>query len=311
MGPAKTTPREFCTALSVRRRVAAGSLTAALGLAGICAIALLSVLWTDRLTRGVEPDEQPADARLALLRTFRQEFVPLASGEPGFPADFQMGRADGPATERPPHRVTIAKPFAIARYEVPQNLWQAVEGSNPSRWLGKRNSVEMVSYDDALRFCRRATELLRDAKLIEPGEIVRLPSEAEWEYAARAGTTTRYSFGDDAAKLDDHAWHNGNAAGNDPPVGAKQPNAWKLYDMHGYLWEWCADDWHDNYQGIQPTAAPGRTKSRNRRTSSAAVAGKTSPSCSLRPIVAVPPPTLRTTRSVCAACCRPRQGLIG
>jgi formylglycine-generating enzyme required for sulfatase activity len=78
---------------------------------------------------------------------------------------------------------------------------------------------------------------------------VRLPSEAEWEYAARAGTTTRYSFGDDVADLDAHAWSTHNAKGNDPAVGVLKPNPWKLYDVHGYLWEWCADAWHDDYRG--------------------------------------------------------------
>ena len=84
--------------------------------------------------------------------------------------------------------------------------------------------------------------------MIAANQVVRLPSEAEWEYAARAGTATLYSFGDDAQDLDDHAWSTHNAAGNDPPVGAKRPNAWNLHDVHGYLWEWCADAWHDNYQ---------------------------------------------------------------
>ena len=73
------------------------------------------------------------------------------------------------------------------------------------------------------------------------------PSEAEWEYATRAGTASVYSFGDDPTALGDYGWSTHNAAGNDPPVGAKKPNAWDLYDVHGYLWEWCADPWHDDY----------------------------------------------------------------
>lgn len=190
-----------------------------------------------------EPDE------LALLKTFRAEFIELTPGIGPFPKQFEMGRTGGDATEQPRHSVTFAQPFAIARYEVPQNLWAAVMGRNPSRWKGPRNSAEMLSYDEAIDFCRKITERLRAAMLIGPRQIVRLPSEAEWEYAARAGTTTLYSFGDDVAQLDDHAWSTRNAKGNDPPVGAKKPNPWNLYDVHGYLWEWCADPWHQTYQG--------------------------------------------------------------
>ena len=195
-------------------------------------------------------DVMAVDAeRAPLLKTFRDEFVLVAPGEANFPAGFTMG-ADGiSATEGPAHRVTLKRPFQMARYEVTQSLWQAVMGENPSRWKGKRNSVEMISYDDAMEFCRRATEIMRGAGLIDADEVIRLPSEAEWEYAARAGTTSRYSFGDDTEQLGDYAWYHGNAAGNDPPVGAKKPNAWKLYDAHGYLWEWCADRWHDDYRG--------------------------------------------------------------
>lgn len=184
-----------------------------------------------------------------LLKVFREEFVPIAPGEKDFPASFEMGSASGEKSEQPVHKVTLAYSFQVARYEVPQNLWEAVTGKNPSRWKGVRNSVEMLSFDEAVDFCKKATEAMRSAKLIEATQVIRLPSEAEWEYAARAGTKTKYSFGDDAKELDDHAWHTGNAAGNDPPVGAKKPNPWKLYDVHGYLWEWCADVWHDSYEG--------------------------------------------------------------
>jgi formylglycine-generating enzyme required for sulfatase activity len=203
-----------------------------------------------------EPGSAQALELPGLLKTFRSEFVELTPGKDKFPADFQMGSADGPPAERPPHRVALAGPLAIARYEVPQNLWEAVMGSNPSRWKGPRNSVEMLSFDDAQEFCRRVTERLRAAKLIDADQVIRLPSEAEWEYAARSGTTTRYSFGDDASQLDEYAWSTQNAKGNDPPVGAKRPNAWDLYDMHGYLWEWCADSWHDTYQGAPADGSP-------------------------------------------------------
>jgi len=192
---------------------------------------------------------EPSAEQLTLLTTFREEFIALTPGEGDFPAEFTMGDDGGPPAERPAHRVMRVRPFQIARYEVPQNLWEAVLGTNPSKWKGKRNSVEMLSFDDANDFCRKATELMRAAKLIEATQAIRLPTEAEWEYAARAGSTTRYSFGDDPTRLGEFAWFQGNAKDNDPPVGAKKPNAWRLYDVHGYLWEWCSDAWHDDYAG--------------------------------------------------------------
>ncbi len=145
-----------------------------------------------------------------LLKTFRAEFVDVPQGP------------------------------RVAKYEVTQELWEAVVGENPSKWKGRRNSVEMLSFDEAAAFCAKVTAKLRAAELIGAAEEVRLPTEAEWEVFARAGTTTSYSFGDDVKDLDAHAWHTGNAAGNDPPVGAKKPNPWGLHDIHGYLWEWCS-----------------------------------------------------------------------
>jgi formylglycine-generating enzyme required for sulfatase activity len=216
----------------------------------LLAATVLSCLSLAFTSRAAELDAaEPDAAQRELLKTFRDEFVTLTPGAGEFPVEFSMGSADGPASERPVHTVTLRHPFAIACYEVPQNLWRAVMGSNPSRWKGERNSVEMLSHDDAVEFCRRATDAMRAATLITPRQVIRLPSEAQWEYAARAGAKTKFSFGDDPRDLDDYGWFNGNAAGNDPAVGAKRPNAWKLHDVHGYLWEWCADPWHENYEG--------------------------------------------------------------
>ena len=199
-----------------------------------------------------------------LLKRFSDEFVEIVPGEKSrdgaitFPKSFRMG-SDQVASEKPVHEVTLTKRFSIAKYEVPQNLWEAVTGANPSKWKGPRNSVEMFSVQEARAFCHKITELLRAEKLLGDDEIIRLPTEAEWEYCCRAGTTTIYSFGDKAIKegdagnkasvLDEFGWHTGNAAGNDPPVGAKKPNAWGLYDMHGYLCEFVEDAWHENYEG--------------------------------------------------------------
>jgi gluconolactonase len=188
----------------------------------------------------------PSPAQVELLKTFREEFVAITPGEGKFPQSFVLGNDQSDDTrQRPAVKITFDYPFAMAKYEVPQNLWEAVMGSNPSRWKGARNSAEMFSFEEAEAFCRKTTELMRQAKLIKATEVIRLPSEAEWEYSARAGTTTRYSFGDDVKLVDQYGWHNENAAGNDPPVGAKKPNPWGLYDVHGYLAEFCSDQWNE------------------------------------------------------------------
>ena len=204
------------------------------------------------LILSMTPAAEPAGDQTKLLVTFRNEFIAITPGDVDgrFPKTLTMGREQGgDDSARPAHEVSFIDSFEVAKYEVPQNLWEAVMGENPSTWKGPRNSVEMLSVDDAQQFCQRATQLMRTARLIGPNQVIRLPSESEWEYVARAGTTTLYSFGNDVEQIDDYAWHTGNAAGNDPPVGAKKPNPWGLYDVHGYLWEWCADTWHDNYQG--------------------------------------------------------------
>jgi formylglycine-generating enzyme required for sulfatase activity len=191
------------------------------------------------------------------LQTFVEEFVPITPGRGTFPQSFQMGSANGAKAEQPAHVVTLSRDFSIAKYEVPQNLYEAVMGANPSRWKGPRNSAEMMTWRDALEFCRKITQMLREAKLIGADVEVRLPIEAEWEYCCRAGTMTAYSFGDQARAdgdegnkatlLDPYGWHTGNAAGNDPPVGALKSNPWGLYDVHGYLSEYCLDAWHADY----------------------------------------------------------------
>jgi formylglycine-generating enzyme required for sulfatase activity len=193
-----------------------------------------------------------------LLKTFVEELVEIRpDGAEGFPKTYRRGSSASP-TEQPVVEVTLTRPFWIAKYEVPQNLYEQVMGTNPSRWKGPRNSVEMMTWQEAQEFCVRLTARLKELKLIAEDEVIRLPTEAEWEYCCRAGTDTAYSFGDEARNKGDagnaatilnaYAWHTGNAAGNDPAVGALKPNPWGLYDMHGYLWEFCADDWAPDYK---------------------------------------------------------------
>ncbi len=208
------------------------------------------------------PKKTPRNQTSELLQLFVKELVPITPGKGIFPQTFQMGSTNGSANETPVHTVTLTTDFWISKYEVPQNLYQAVMGENPSRWKGPRNSAELFDWHTANQFCQKLTQLLQKEALIAKNEEIRLPTEAEWEYCCRAGTTTEYSFGDNAQKagdagkiaknLDEYAWHTGNAAGNDPPVGALKPNPWGLYDMHGYLWEFVADPWHESYKN-----APG------------------------------------------------------
>tara|TARA_R110002111_G_scaffold262860_1_gene341920 strand:- start:30899 stop:31831 length:933 start_codon:yes stop_codon:yes gene_type:complete len=204
-------------------------------------------------------DKASADAQqVALLKRFVSELVPITPGKGKFPKTFQMGSEQGEPAEKPVHTVTLGSNFWMSKYEVPQDLYEAVMGENPSRWKGPRNGAEMFDWHTANVFCEKLTGLLRKAALIAADEEIRLPTEAEWEYCCRAGTSTEFSFGENAQKpgdadkiariLDEYAWHTGNAAGNDPPIGALKPNPWGLYDMHGYLWEFVADPWHDNYK---------------------------------------------------------------
>jgi formylglycine-generating enzyme required for sulfatase activity len=192
-----------------------------------------------------DKDPTPKDK---LLSRFIDELVTLTPGKGDFPAAFDMGSAAGPEEEKPVHTVTFRNPFRMAKYEMTQELYQFIMDSDPSKWKGPRNSVELVSWDQSVEFCRKLTTELRKQKLLAEDEVARLPSEAEWEYACRAGSKTAYSFGAKDADLKDYAWFKGNAAGNDPPVGKLKPNAWGLYDMHGYVWEWCQDAWHPSFK---------------------------------------------------------------
>lgn len=198
---------------------------------------------TQRSTR--EPSRDADD----LLRRFVAECATVQPGSTGFPAAAVIGAEDPADHEVARRTVQLTTPFRISRYEVTQELYQHVMGHNPSRWQGRRNSAEMMSFTEAQQFTQKLTTELRNRNLIDDHEVVRLPTSVEWEYCCRAGSSTRYCFGDDVSladsptgRLDQYAWHTGNAAGNDPAVGVLKPNKWGLYDVHGYLWEFVDDD---------------------------------------------------------------------
>ncbi|MBE3098193.1 MAG: formylglycine-generating enzyme family protein [Planctomycetes bacterium] len=166
------------------------------------------------------------------------------------PGTFMMGSPDSEkghkADESPQHEVTISKPFYMGVTEVTQAQYEAVMGTNPSGSKGPTNPVEKVSWHEASDFCRKLSQ--------KTGKTVRLPTEAEWEYACRAGSKTRFSFGDSDSALGDYA----SLVYKRNPVGRKKPNAWGLYDMHGSVWEWCADR-YDPYSSEASTDPQGAT----------------------------------------------------
>jgi formylglycine-generating enzyme required for sulfatase activity len=172
--------------------------------------------------------------------------------QPIAPGTFALGSAGGGNDdERPVTRVTISQPFWMGKTEVNQAQWQAIMGNNPSQFLGNDRPVEQVSWNEAMDFCRRLTERERSAGRLPEGYVYTLPTEAQREYACRAGTT-----GDYAGNLDAIAWYAANSGSQTHPVGRKQPNAWGLHDMHGNVWEWCLD-WYGSYAGDSVTDPQG------------------------------------------------------
>ena len=173
--------------------------------------------------------------RAAQKNSIGMKFTHIPAGE------FMMG-SDEYSNEQPVHKVKISKPFYLGTYPVTQREWRAVMGENPSRFKGDDLPVEQVSWNDVQEFIKKLNQK-------EGADKYRLPSEAEWEYACRAGTTTQYSFGDDEGKLGEYAWYSHNSGSKTHPVGQKKPNPWGLYDMHGNVWEWVQDWYHSDYKG--------------------------------------------------------------
>ena len=204
-----------------------------------------------------KPDEQ-VELGGPIVNSVNIVLVPIPAGE------FLMGSPEseeGRFSNDTQHLVKITKPFYLSAGEVPQAQYESVMQVRP--WKGKPQVTEgpgypapYVNWHDAVEFCRKLSE--------KEGVEYRLPTEAEWEYACRAGASTAWCFGDDARQLSQYAWHQDNSSGTTHPVGGLKPNAWGLFDMHGNVWEWCYD-WYDTYEIEQVLVDPKGPASGSRR----------------------------------------------
>ncbi len=184
--------------------------------------------------------DNPDDTGIFTSPFTGMKFVLIPAGEFDMGSPFEeKGRSD---SESPVHKVKIQNSFYLGRSAVTQKQWNKIMDSNISHFKGEDRPVEMVSWEDVQKFITKLNET-------EGTDKYRLPSEAEWEYACRAGTKTKYFFGNDESKLNEHVWYAGNSGSKTHVVGQKKPNPWGLYDMNGNVWEWVQDEWHDNYNG--------------------------------------------------------------
>lgn len=172
------------------------------------------------------------------IESFLGKFVTIPAGE------FLMGEDDNYIDEKPVHKVIISKSFEMCTTEVTQGQWEMLMGNNPSSFKGVNQPANNISWEEAQEFIEKIN-------ILSKAYTYRLPTEAEWEYACRAGSTETH-----AGDLDQMAWYEANSGGKSHPVGKKKPNAWGLYDMHGNVQEWC-QDWYGEYPSETVTDPQG------------------------------------------------------
>lgn len=208
------------------------------------------------------PPKSIAESPKSLTNSIGMKLVLIPKGT------FSMGSPaseTGTQEDERPHEVTLSKNFYMGAFEVTQSQYKFTMGEYPSRNQGNGlardaldNPVEQVSWQQAIRFCELLSALPEEKKA---GRVYRLPTEAEWEYACRAGSNTAYHFGESSKNLEEFAWFAGNTEFQTYPVGKKKPNPWGLYDMHGNVKEWCSD-WYGDYLPQTNTKRQGTRRTR-------------------------------------------------
>ena len=201
-----------------------------------------------------KPEPVEKESVESVTNSIGMELIKIPAGT------FMMGDGAGVA-------VTLTKPFELGKYEVTQGEFKKVMGKAPYSGgvdIVEDNPATYVNCDDAIEFCKKLTATERNAGILKADEEYRLPTQAQWEYACRAGTTTAFSFGDDEKQLGEYAWFTGNTGSKKyaHKVGAKKPNPWGLHDMHGNVWEWCSDWYYEELSGGTDPVGPRRGSSR-------------------------------------------------
>ena len=217
---------------------------------------------------GCERTEPPAgaDAPTVITTPSGVAMVRLPGGW------FTMGSGAEDQVDEPPHRIWVS-PFDIDRFEVTQAEYEKAIGTNPAKWKDPANPVEQIRWAQAAGYCNARSKREGLTPAYDPksrardvaADGYRLPTEAEWEYACRAGTTAAYPFGDDPSRLRRYAWFKGNKRLGPQPVGTREPNPWGLYDTCGNVWEWCHDFYAEDYYARSPERDPvGPPSGKNR-----------------------------------------------